>query len=162
MAKPPKAETIISTAIPSVTKKATITFEPITKPPPYTAYGRKGIEYSTGVQGVDIPNIMLQLSTNTNATWLWWTLVENRNVKTNITCLEPKHFTSADIWKIKRGRKSLEDLGLIKRYKNNHYLINPKAVFPLPDYYESVCLHWFSVTGEDLNTSILTPVSNIP
>lgn len=151
MATTSKAETIITTTIPSVTRKAIVTYEKVDRIPPYTAYGRKGKDYKTGVKGVDIPNCMLQIASNTNATWLWWTLVSNRDVKSNIVVLEPKNYSEADVWKIKRGRKVLEEMELITRYKNNHYLLNPKAVFPLDKYYEEVCNHWFMVTNTNLN-----------
>lgn len=115
--------------------------------------GRKGVNWETGVGGIDMPELLFQLATNTNATWLFWFLVKNRNLKTNVTVMQPKDFEEAEIGRIKRGRKVLEELGLIKRYKNNHYLINPNAVYPMSANYLDICKHWLAETGEDLTVS---------
>lgn len=121
--------------------------------PPFTGFGRSGINHNTGVGGMDMSEIMLSISSNINATWLFWILVKNRNPKTNVVVIEPKAYTESEVARIKRGRKILEELNLINRYKNNHYLINPKAVLPIKEFYSEVCLHWFEVTGQNVNES---------
>ena len=129
--------------------------------PPFLGLGREGINHTTGVDGMDMSEIMFSLSNNVNATWLFWLLAKRRNIKTNTVVIEPKDFEDAEVARIKRGRKILEELNLICRYKNNHYLINPKAILPKKDCYLEVCQHWFTVTGQNLNESVYQPLKGI-
>lgn len=90
---------------------------------------------------------MFNLSSNQNATWLFWLLDLNRDIKTNIAVIEPSTLSEAEIGKLKRGYKSLEELNIVRRVKNKHYLVNPKAIIPLTKHYPEVVAHWFQVTG---------------
>ena len=96
--------------------------------------------------GVNSQNLF-DLSSNQNATWLFWLLDLNRDIKTNIAVIEPSSLTEAEVWKLKRGYKVLETLNIVKRIKNKHYLVNPKAIIPLTKCYPDVVAHWFQLTG---------------
>jgi hypothetical protein len=128
--------------------------------PLFNALGRGGINYDTGVRSMDMTEVLFNLSHNTNATWLMWLLIKHRNYKTNVARLEPKDFTDAEVGRIKRGRKELEDLNVKVRYKNNHYLFNPIAVLPAKENYMSVCAQWFEITGQDVNVSAFIPIGS--
>lgn len=128
--------------------------------PTFNMLGRGGINYDTGVRSMDMTEVLFNLSHNTNATWLIWLLVKQRDYKTNIARLEPKDFTDAEVGRIKRGRKALEELNLIVRYKNNHYLINPLAFLPAKENYMGVCTQWLQITGQDLNVSAFVPIGS--
>ena len=114
--------------------------------PPFQARGRAGVNNMTQDQGMEINRILFNLSSNQNATWLFWLLDLNRDIKTNIAVIEPSALSEAEIGKLKRGYKSLEELNIVKRVKNKHYLVNPKAVIPLAKYYSDVVDHWFQLT----------------
>ena len=130
-------------------KEYNISFKPkySVQLPPFQAIGRSGMNNSARIEGMDMGKILLNLSSNQNATWLFWLLVLNRNIKNNIAVIEPSSLTDAEIKKLKRGYKTLEELNIVKRVKNKHYLINPKAVIPDSHYYHVIVDHWLEVTG---------------
>ncbi len=107
--------------------------------PPHRFIGKTAV----GVSG----DILFDLSSNQNATWLFWLLDLNRDIKTNVAVIEPSSLTEAEVWKLKRGYKVLETLNIVKRIKNKHYLVNPKAIIPLTRCYPDVVNHWFQLTG---------------
>ena len=109
--------------------------------------GRSGINNMTQDKGMEINKILFELSSNQNATWLFWLLDLNRDIKTNIAVIEPSSLTEAEVWKLKRGYKVLETLNIVKRIKHKHYLVNPKAIIPLTKCYPDVVAHWFQLTG---------------
>ena len=115
--------------------------------PPFQAIGRSGINNMTQDKGMEINKILFDLSSNQNATWLFWLLILNRDIKTNIAVIEPSSLTEAEVGKLKRGYKVLETLNIVKRIKNKHYLVNPKAIIPLTKCYPDVVAHWFQLTG---------------
>ena len=116
--------------------------------PPFQAIGRSGINNMTQDEGMEMNKILFNLSSNQNATWLFWFLDLNRDIKTNVAVIEPSLLTEAEVWKLKRGYKVLETLNIVKRIKNKHYLVNPKAVIPLTRCYPDVVDHWVQLTGE--------------
>ena len=115
--------------------------------PPFQAIGRSGMNNTAQIEGMEMNKILFNLSSNQNATWLFWLLDLNRNVKNNIAVIEPTSLTDAEVKKLKRGYKALEELNIVKRVKNKHYLVNPKAIIPLAKHYPEVVNHWFEVTG---------------
>lgn len=116
--------------------------------PPFQAIGRSGINNMTQDEGMEMNKILFNLSSNQNATWLFWLLDLNRDIKTNIAVIEPSTLSEAEIGKLKRGYKSLEELNIVRRVKNKHYLVNPKAIIPLTKHYPEVVAHWLQLTGK--------------
>lgn len=124
----------------------------LSKLPPYSGVGRKGKNWKTGVQGVDVGAIMVEMSKDACTSWFFWFLWNSRSIKTNIVIIEPSKLGSVESRRITKAYPVLEKLGWVKRYKNKHYLINPKVMTCLPNYHASVCDHWFTVTGESLGS----------
>ena len=97
---------------------------------------------------VDVSVLLLELSSDSNSTWLFWKLNINNNHKTNISTLDPKSLSKAEIGKLARGYKELSQRGVIKRIKQKHYLINPTVVVPSFNYLSEVILHWNRICPE--------------
>lgn len=91
---------------------------------------------------VDVAALLLELSSDSNSTWLFWKLNINNNHKSNISTLDPKSLTKAELGKLARGYKELNQRGVIKRIKQKHYLINPTVVVPGSTYFSEVVHHW--------------------
>lgn len=60
---------------------------------------------------------------------MFWTIVEVKNYKTNIGVLKAANQSERN--KISGAYKELRELDLLRRVKQNHYMINPKAMIPV-------------------------------
>lgn len=109
--------------------------------------GRKSM-YPSSKPEFDVSGTLLQLSSDSNSTWLFWALNEANDYRTNISILDTNSLTKAEIGKLARGYKVLSKLGMIKRIKNKHYLINPAVIVPGTAYSTEVINHWNSVCPE--------------
>lgn len=120
--------------------------------PPFGGIGREGVSRMTGIKGIDVDTAMLNLANDFNTNWLFWFMRKHRNYETNIVIIEPSSLTLAEVKRLKKGYAVLSSLGWIKRFKNKHYLINPKVMIPVTNNLAKVCEHWFEVTGEYLGS----------
>lgn len=82
----------------------------------------------SGQEGINMPLIFANLSRA--ATWLFWKLEQKRNLRTNIAEFKSADMTTTEQQRTSKGYKELHTLGVIKRTKQNHYLINPRALLP--------------------------------
>ena len=81
------------------------------------------------------------------ATWLFWSLLEERDYKTNIAIFKVDN--PVDARRVSNGYKELALNQLVLRYKQQHYLINPKAYLPEFSEYETVQEMWDSYQKEE-------------
>ncbi len=123
--------------------------------PPFGGIGREGVSRMTGIIGIDVDTAMLNLANDFNTNWLFWFMRKHRNYETNIVVIEPSSLTLAEVKRLKKGYAVLASLNWVKRFKNKHYLINPKVMIPVTDNLAKVCEHWFEVTGEYLGSYTL-------
>lgn len=96
----------------------------------------------------DISKTLIDLSSDSNATWLFWTLIRHKEDKTNVTKISTTLLSKAEVGKLARGYKVLHKLGIVKRIKNQHYLINPTVSLPLCPNFNEILNHWNSVCPE--------------
>lgn len=68
---------------------------------------------------------------------MFWTLMQTRKPATNECILQAT--TQSERNKLTKAYKELNNLNLIKRTKQNHYMINPRAIVPITTYGE--CKH---------------------
>jgi len=122
--------------------------------PPYSGIGRAGTNWTTGIKGIDVDDIMMSLANDFNTNWLFWFMRKHRNIETNIVIIEPSKLTVAEKLRLHKAYPVLLALGWVKRFKNKHYLINPKVMIPLAENLAKVCEHWFLATGENLGSYI--------
>ena len=80
------------------------------------------------------------------AHWLLWSLIENRNKQDNIAIFKPTN--KVEINKVTVAYKELYSLGLVRRVKQQHYLINPNAFLPLFEEYDTVVRVWKEAAGD--------------
>ena len=113
-----------------------------TKDIPFLKFG-KGTKNKVG-QSMSITQAMLSLADNVNATWLFWKLESLRDLKTNIAVLPRKSLSKAEEKYLERGFPILQEKQMVKRVKQNTYLINPSLVVPYNSYPE-VKAHWDSL-----------------
>lgn len=123
--------------------------------PPFGGIGREGVNRMSGIKGIDVDDVMLNLANDFNTNWLFWFMRKHRNYETNIVVIEPSYLTLAENKRLKKGYAVLASLNWVKRFKNKHYLINPKVMIPVTDNLAKVCEHWFEVTGEYLGSYTL-------
>lgn len=121
--------------------------KPLYPPKPnYAALGDKGMihhkktnTYMFGFDPIPIFKILSQ-----SATWLWWELVDIRNIDTNVSILRGKNQDPYQKQKISKAYKELASYSLVHRYKREHYLINPSAMLPKFDNFVAVSDKWES------------------
>ena len=80
------------------------------------------------------------------AHWLIWALVAVRNKQNNMAVFSAKDNIEAK--KVTKAYKELHSLGLIRRIKRQHYLINPNAFLPLFEEYDTVVRVWKKAAGD--------------
>lgn len=105
------------------------------------AYDRIGgnMEYRSPVQGYEgLYNTFSKLSKK--AHWFLWQLMIVRNSITNIAVYKAK--SALESKDIAIAYKELNELNLIHRSQQQHYLMNPEAFIPKPDHYEDVLRAW--------------------
>lgn len=65
---------------------------------------------------------------------MFWTIVEVKDYRTNTGKL--KATNRSESVKISRAYKELRELDLLRRVKQNHYMINPRAMVPVDSFPE--------------------------
>ena len=65
---------------------------------------------------------------------MFWTLMQTRKSNTNVCKFQASNQTERN--RICKAYKELNSLNLVKRVKQNHYMINPKVIVPLSTYEE--------------------------
>ena len=86
---------------------------------------------------LDMPSILKDRSKS--ATWLFWTLVQNRN-NHNIAKFIPED--NAQAKQVSKAFKELSSIDVVKRIKRGEYLINPKAYLPPAIHFKEVEARW--------------------
>ena len=71
---------------------------------------------------------------------MFWSVVEVKNYKDNTGVLKAMNQTERN--KISAAYKELRGLDLLRRVKQNHYMINPKVMLPVKHYPE--CKHKYA------------------
>lgn len=108
------------------------------------AYSRIGgnMEYQTKEKSY--PNLFAVLKDlSKNGTWFFWTLTEKRNIKTNVAIVKAEN--AAESRRITQAYQELSSLDIVKRIKQQHYLMNPKVMLPDTEEYPAVKTHWESL-----------------
>lgn len=96
----------------------------------------------------NVADLFIEMSSDSNATWLFWKLNTHNEFISNIAILDPKDLTKAEIGKLARGYKVLHKKGVIKRIRNKHYLINPTVVTVPYPHFDNAVEHWNEVYPE--------------
>ncbi len=107
--------------------------------PPYANFGREGTS-SGKVTGINSALIFADLSKS--AAWLFWNLVAVRDYHTNICEFLTSNLTQAEKLKLNRAYKELKEKDLVKRVRNQHYIINPKVILPEFERYTTIQAEW--------------------
>lgn len=97
------------------------------KDPPWMKVGT-GAKNRRGTS-MSINRVFKALSSNA-ATALLSDSIDARDPATNIVVIETESMSPAELAKYRRGVKTLLELGVMKRVKNRHYMINPSLVLP--------------------------------
>ena len=95
--------------------------------------------YRTKVVGFqDLYSIIQGMSKQT--AWLWWELVKTRHRHSN----ECKYVARSGVDKrrLTVAYKELFALGLVRRMRKQHYLINPLAYLPEQGQFQAVSSKW--------------------
>ncbi|HIB84237.1 MAG TPA: hypothetical protein EYO59_06470 [Chromatiaceae bacterium] len=116
--------------------------------PRFMPIGAAGMNYQARIDGIDMAAILRSLSSN--ATWLFWTLVQLSCRFNNQAELTSKTLTKYEKHKVTKGYKELLAKDLVKRYKREHYIINPKALLPEFDNFEDIWKIWNALTPATL------------
>ena len=106
--------------------------------PAYDCIGGN-MEYQTKIPGFqDLYSILQGMSKQT--AWLWWELIKNRNRYSN----ESKYVAESlvDKRRLTVAYKELCSLGLVRRIRRQHYLINPLAYLPEQGQFNVVSAKW--------------------
>lgn len=97
---------------------------------------------SREVRTMDVFDVMQGASKG--ASNLFFKLIKERNVETNIVNMVPKD--SAEAAAVTRAYKELHALQIVVRVKRGVYLINPYAAFPSSaDNFESIKKRWINL-----------------
>ena len=73
-------------------------------------------------------------SLSKKANEMFWAIVEVKDYKNNIGILKANNQTERN--KLSAAYKELRKLDLLRRVKQNHYMVNPKVILPLKHYPE--------------------------
>lgn len=106
---------------------------------PYQRIGKHG-KTRFMVKGMDMTEIFLGLSRA--GTWMFWSLAKVRNERTNIAVFKSSDLTPVERKRASTGYKELNKLEVLVRTKQNHYLINPRALLPESRDFENVRSNW--------------------
>ncbi len=74
--------------------------------------------------------------------WLFWNLVEGLNDRTNMKEFKSSELTDVEKQRTTKAFKELHKLGLVKRVKQNHYMISPFAIHPKNSDFNDVAKTW--------------------
>ena len=72
--------------------------------------------------------------------WLWWELIDVRDPYTNIAVYRPEGKAATN--RLSVAYKVLEGLKLVRRVKQQHYLINPRAFLSDFAEFKAVLRQW--------------------
>jgi len=112
--------------------------------PAYSCIGGN-MDYKTRTKGYpELFSILKNVSKI--GTWFFWSLMEERRSKTNEAIFRAKDL--AESQKVSRAYKELYSLDLVRRVKQQHYLINPKVMLPAKGQYIEVLTKWESTSKE--------------
>lgn len=75
-------------------------------------------------------------SLSKKANEMFWSVVEVKNYKDNIGVLKATNQTERN--KFSTAYKELRSFDLLRRVKQNHYMINPKVMIPVKHYSECI------------------------
>ena len=115
--------------------------------PAYSCIGGN-MDYTTRIEGYpELFTVLRDLSKK--GTWLFWTLIMNRNSNNNIAIFKAE--TVAEAATVARAYKELYALNLVIRLKRQHYLVNPYVMFPMMNHMSPTVLQWREATNEELN-----------
>lgn len=92
----------------------------------------------------DITGVMKGLSKG--AHWMFWQLLELREIRTNISVFTPKD--EYEKKRVARAYKELKEAEIIVRVRRSHYMFNPAVWQPQSEFYEEVFLEWTRLTKE--------------
>lgn len=125
-------------------KKLTIENKPKKPVPPYLCIGRLYVSKNKS-EGFDTAELLKNLSPA--ATWLFWTMDQQRDRFTNKVRLSL--LNAAEMKKAQRGAKELINQNVVIHLSRTQgYLINPKVLLPHFDNYQSVLDSWLQVGGK--------------
>jgi hypothetical protein len=112
--------------------------------PTYSCIGGN-MDYKTRTKGhPELFSILKNVSKI--GTWFFWSLMEERKSKTNEAIFRAKD--PSESRKISRAYKELYSLDLVRRVKQQHYLINPKVMLPAKGQYSAVLVNWENISRE--------------
>jgi len=107
---------------------------------PFISIGKAGITKHK-IKGFPMATVLKDLSLS--ATWLYWSLIERRNPRTNEAILLAASLNQTDKNKVSRGYKELLAKNMVKRIKKEHYFLNPATAIPDPkNLAEAVTAEW--------------------
>lgn len=109
------------------------------KPPIQLAIGKEGYN-KFKIKGFDPTPSYQKMSRS--AHWVYWKLIQQRNVQTNIAVLRNKSITDYERKKLTKAYRELRGLNLLVRIKQETYMFNPKAIIPVEGYYLSAWDRW--------------------
>ncbi len=89
-------------------------------------------------------DVLIDLSKS--GTWLLWTLIRKRNLKTNKTWFKPAN--KKEETRVTRAYKEISEHQLVCRIRRELYLINPKIAIPQFDDYYAVMDQWMTLIKE--------------
>ncbi|RKZ54855.1 MAG: hypothetical protein DRQ44_18555 [Gammaproteobacteria bacterium] len=116
--------------------------------PPYNCIGRYGMLKQHKIDGFPTDLVMQELSKD--ASHLFWNLVHLRDIETNIAYLPSSNLPKHKKDKLYKAYKELEKKVLVVRYKQENYLINPKAVLPMFKGFDRVWDLWVGIRVKKL------------
>jgi hypothetical protein len=109
--------------------------------PAYTCIGGHMSYYSSEKGYPDLFDTLKDISKL--GTWFFWSLMKERNITTNESKFSAAN--AAESRKITTAYKELYALNMVKRIKQQLYLINPKVVLPEKGEYLKVKTRWESL-----------------
>ena len=84
--------------------------------------------------------VFKDLTSNYNASWSLFSLLERRSAKDNVVVLPRSALSKTEYQRLVRGLPTLIDQGLIKRLGHERYLVNPDLL--MPEKYEEAVIAW--------------------
>ncbi|MDZ7685263.1 MAG: hypothetical protein U5O39_09905 [Gammaproteobacteria bacterium] len=107
--------------------------------PLFHALGRPGTS-KHGLEAMDVCKVLAELSGKSAR--IFWLFVGLRDIETNVIRTDRGRLPPRDEKRISRAYKELEEAKLVVRLYRGRYLINPRAVLPKFEGYETVWSNW--------------------
>ena len=92
------------------------------------------------IEGFEVSIVLENLSKR--ATKLFWQSVRLRDASTNVRVIRGASLTPTEKSQLSLAFSELNRCDLMKRVRREYYMLNPKAVLPLFDCYETVQDKW--------------------